>query len=107
MTTAADDPGLPTVYWLYFDCTGDGTGRGVGRYGNDVSPASNPPVPTGCVEITKEEYESRVSSVRASNDEVKAALVAADRQAVDDRMADLVAVKVAEALAARDAATGA
>lgn len=103
MTATDDDSGLPTIYWVYFDCTGAGDGRGVGRYGNDVGPDNNPPIPEGCVEISKEEYEARVSSTRASNEEAKAALVAADQQAQDDRVADLVTARVAEILAARDA----
>lgn len=61
------------------------------------------PIPPGGVEITYEQYLIRLAEIRGEAAEMKAAFVASDQQTQDDRIADIVAVKVAEALAARDA----
>lgn len=97
MTAQDDLPDLPQVYWTYFQC-----GDNVGRLGNDVGPDYYQPVPDGCFEITKEEYDRIHGEHEASRLAAVEAAHAAEAQAEDDRITDLVAVKVAEILAAQN-----
>lgn len=89
--------GLPPITWQYYDC-----GDSVGRNGTDGDPSTLPPIPAGCFEVDYDQYVIRKAEINGSIVESAEAMAAADRQAEDDRISDLVAVKVAELLAARD-----
>ena len=97
---SVEEVGEPPMYYMYYDCTGDGTGRTFCRVGNDVSPANNV-LPDGCDEITKEQYDAAIAVQFREQQAAHAATVADAAQAEDDRITDLVAVKVAEILAAQ------
>lgn len=92
-------PPEPGMISRYQDC-----GTSVIKESTD---AAFGPLQPGCFEITEAQYLIRVAEIRGETAALKAAIVAEANQAEDDRISDIVAVKVAEVLAARDAATDA
>lgn len=83
------------------------------RYGSDTIPLQLPDIPDGCTAITMARWWEIQDEVQVARDVWWAnyeathpagavAVAAAAAKSEDDRISDLVAAKVAEALAARD-----
>lgn len=112
------NPADPTMTYICWDCTGFVPGTDdnppyhfLTSYGNS-DPLQLPPVPDGCWEVTYEEFNTlkdELGQARyewyewydATHPAGAAAVAAKAAQSEDDRIADIVAVKVAEILAAQ------